>query len=187
MLATLRQIAEQLNSQQLVWAVGGSIMLSHYGLAQEPNDIDLLVDLKDIAKADEILSSVGEKKNRVTVGQYSTKYFYEYVINGFDVDVMSGLAINHQAGTLYYIFDEQSIAGYKEMGGIKVPLNSLEDWYVLYQLISGRHERVDAIEGYLESNGVTRPDLLIRMLRLNLPDDVRANVYRMWAGSSRTT
>lgn len=179
MLATLRQIADQLNSQQLMWAVGGSLMLNHYGLAEKPNDIDLLVDLNDIVKVDEILCSMGEKKTRVEVGQYSTKYFYEYVINGFDVDVMSGLAINHDDGVFNFIFDQDSIAGFKEIGGTKIPLGSLEDWYVLYQLIPGRDGRVNAIEGYLKSNGVTRPDLLTRMLPLNLPDGVKANVKEM--------
>lgn len=137
MLATLQQIAEQLNSQQLIWAVGGSLMLNHYQLAEKPNDIDLLVDLNHIAKVDEILCSMGKKKTRVEVGQYSTKYFYEYVINGFDVDVMSGLAINHDDGVFRFIFDQDSIAGFKDVGGTKIPLSSLEDWYAIYQLIPG--------------------------------------------------
>jgi hypothetical protein len=39
-----------------VWGVGASILLNYYGLIDKPNDIDILVDLKDIEKADIILN-----------------------------------------------------------------------------------------------------------------------------------
>ena len=49
---TLSYIGERLNEERIMWGVGASILLNHYGLVDKPNDIDILVDLKDIEKTD---------------------------------------------------------------------------------------------------------------------------------------
>lgn len=52
--------------------MGASLLLNHYGLVDKPNDIDILVDLKDIEKADEVLKSLGQKnsgKRRILIPQ----------------------------------------------------------------------------------------------------------------------
>lgn len=179
MFKTLAYIAEKLNEEKVLWGVGASILLNHYGLVDKPNDIDILVALKDIEKADKILSSIGVKKDREKAATYATKYFYEYSIEGFDVDVMSGLTINHEEGAFQLTFDESSIVGTKEINGVKVPLSSLEDWYVIYQLIPNREVKVKLVEEYLINNGVENPSLLERTLLLELPESVRENVLRM--------
>lgn len=179
MFDTLSYIGEKLNEEKVIWGVGASILLNHYDLIYKPNDIDILVDLKDIEKADRILKSIGEKKIRDNVDTYSTEYFYEYVINGFDVDVMSGLSINHNNGMFKYIFDYHSISEIKEVNGIDIPLAALEDWYVIYQLIPNRETKVNMIESYLLLNGIKRPDLLEKALRGNLPREVREKIERI--------
>lgn len=177
MFHTLSFIGERLNNEGVLWAVGGSILLNHYGLIEKPNDIDILVDLKDIKKADRILKSIGEKKDSEKTDTYSTEYFYEYVINGFDVDVMSGMCINYEHGIFHYIFDESSISEVKKINGVNIPLTSLEDWYVLYQLIPGRENKVKMIENYLLSNGIKNPNLLKRSLKGDLPKEVMDKIY----------
>ena len=110
MFDTLRDIGEKLNEGGILWGLGASMLLNHYGFIDKPNDIDILVDVKNIEKADIILKSMGEKRLWEKSDNYSTEYFYEYVINGFEVDVMSGLRINHSEGIYKYIFDEKSIS-----------------------------------------------------------------------------
>ena len=176
---TLSYIGEKLNTNGVIWAVGASIVLNHYGLIDNPNDIDILVALNDIEKADEILKSIGEKKLWERTATYSTKYFYEYVVNGVDVDVMSGLAINYDNIKFKYIFDRNSISEIKKINGIDIPLTSLEDWYVLYQLIPGREISVKKIENYLSLNGVKHPNFLERSLKGNLPKEIRDNIERI--------
>ena len=139
---TLSYISEKLNTDGVVWAVGASILLQHYGLIEgNPNDIDILVDLKDIEKVDKILKSIGEKKIRDKSETYSTKYFYEYVVRGIDIDVMAGLTINFNNGIFEYKFDATSISEFKKINGVNIPLSSLEDWYVIYQLIPNRRQK----------------------------------------------
>ncbi|GCD12454.1 nucleotidyltransferase family protein [Clostridium tagluense] len=172
----LSYIGEKLNENGVVWAVGASILLHHYGLIDNPNDIDILVDLNDIEKVDKILKSIGEKKVREKSDTYSTKYFYEYVVHGVDIDLMAGLSINYKNGTYEYIFDHTSISEYKKINGVNVPLSSLEDWYVIYQLIPGRDIKVKMIENYLSLNGVKKSTLLERALKGNLPREVRDKI-----------
>ena len=179
MFNTLSYIGEKLNNSNVQWGVGASILLNHYGIIDKPNDIDILIDIKDIEKADEILKSIGEKKIWEKSEAYSTKYFYEYIVNGFDIDVMSGLAIKHDKGVYRYIFDNSSVSEFKKIKGVSIPLTSLEDWYVIYQLIPSRESKVNMIEEYLLSNGIQKPALLQRALRNDLPIEVRYRVEKM--------
>jgi hypothetical protein len=179
MLNTLCTITEKLNEERIVWGIGGSVMLNHYGLDEQPNDIDILIDLKDIKSANLILSRLGEKKAWEKAEVYSTRHFYEYVINGVDVDVISGLTINHSEGAYIYEFDERSIAEVIRIKDNDVPLTSLEDWFVIYQLIPNREPKVKMVEEYLLSHGVKRADLLQRALKGTLPDEVKARVEKL--------
>lgn len=179
MMNTLSHIGNELNKANILWAVGASILLMQYKLVNNPNDIDLLIHINDIEKADKILKSMGEKKTFEKTDIYSTEYFYEYVINGFDIDVMSGLKINHYAGTYNYIFDKDSISQYINIHDINIPLTSLEDWYVLYQLIPNRGKKVKIIEDYLKSTGVNNTNLLKRSLLGNLPSNVKYKIREL--------
>lgn len=179
MFNTLSYIGEKLNASNIVWGVGASILLNGFGLVDKPRDIDLFVDLKDIQKADDILKVIGEKKTYEKSGTYSTKHFYEYTVKGFDVDVMAGFVINHSTGAFEYIFDNNSISEYRKINGVDIPFASLEDWYVLYQLIPGREAKVKIIEDYLLENGIKKPLLLERALEGNLPLEVRERTERL--------
>ncbi len=179
MFDTLSNIGKQLNEAKILWGVGASILLNHYGLIDKPNDIDILIDLNDIERADTILKSIGEKKVCEKSDTYSTKYFYEYVVNGFDIDVMAGLNINHNEGVYRYNFDSNSILQATKINGVHIPLTSLEDWYVLYQVIPNRENKVKMIENYLLSNGIEHPNLLERSLKGNLPNEIRYNIKKL--------
>lgn len=176
MLNTLSYIGEKLNDSNIVWAVGASILLNKFKLIDKPNDIDIFIDMKDIDKADEILKSLGEKKPWEKTSTYSTKRFYEYVINGFDVDVIAGFRVNHNSGVFEYIFDHNSISECDRINGVDIPFTSLEDWYVIYQLIPNREEKVRMIENYIRSKGIKKPELLERALGGNLPIEVRERI-----------
>lgn len=179
MFNTLSYIGKKLNDEGILWGVGASILLNKFGFIDKPNDIDIFISLDDIEKADEILKSIGEKKKWEKASTYSTKYFYEYVINGIDIDVMAGFAVNHNNGTFRYVFDEKSISEFQIINGISIPFTSLEDWYVIYQLIPKREAKVEMIENYLKLNGVKRPMLLKRSLGGCLEKDVRRKVQEL--------
>ena len=62
---------------------------------------------------------------------------------------MSGFDVNHNNGVFEYIFDNNSISDFKIINGVNIPFTSLEDWYVIYQLIPKREAKVNLIEKYL--------------------------------------
>lgn len=175
-LNTLSYVGEQLNKTEILWGIGASIVLNQYGLISNPKDIDILVDVRNIKKADEILQILGKKKPTEETSVYSTKYFYEYVVNSVDVDVMAGFAINYNENTYEYSFDSESITNVKRINGIDIPLTSLEDWYILYQLIPNKESKVDLIEKYLLCNGIKETNLIKRALSKDLPIKVRERV-----------
>ncbi len=179
MFDTLSKIGQKFNDEDVFWGVGASMLLNHYGLADKPNDIDLLVDTKDIGKADKILTEIGEKKPPGEDGIYATEFFYEYVVNGIEVDVISGFNIRHAQGLYRYVFDLESITQSADIDGIKIPLTALEDWYVIYQLLPNKAAKAKLIEEYLKTNGIKYPGLLDRALSGILPDEVRANIEKL--------
>lgn len=148
----LKKIAELLNDQNITWAVGASVMLNHYGIIQGPKDIDILVDLKDIHKLDNVLSKIGEKQERLPNKIYKTRYFYEYIIDGIEIDVMSGLCICFNGQDHSFDFTRDSIGDFMEIGNIKIPLSKLTDWYEIYKLLPNREEKVRLIEEYMRSH-----------------------------------
>ncbi len=176
MFKTLSYIGEKLNDSNILWAVGASMMLNQFGLINNPNDIDIFVDIKDINRADEILQSIGEKKKIEKNSVYSTEFFYKYLINGIGIDVMAGFAINHSRGVYEFIFDTKSISKIETINEIDIPFTSLEDWYIIYQLIPNREFKVNLIEKYLTLNGIENPDLFKRALRGNLPLEIRSKI-----------
>ncbi len=179
MYTVLSSIGKRLNDAGIVWGIGASMLLSQFGLVEKPNDIDICVDSRDIEKADEILKSIGVKKELNGTPLYATKQFYEYIVDGVEVDVMAGLAVYHAAGVFEYVFDKASITDFKIINGVSIPFASLEDWYVLYQLLPNRERKVSMIEEYLMANGIKHPFLLKRVLEGNLPEEVRKRVANL--------
>jgi hypothetical protein len=176
---TLKLIAQKLNAENIVWGVGASVLLSFYQLIDAPRDIDLLVALEDIEKADAILSSLGQKNLWEKSAAYSTRFFYEYTINGVDIDVMSGLKIHVQEYVYEHSFERQSITDHKTIDEIDIPLTSLEDWFVLYQLIPKREAKVAMIEDYLQKNGVKNRFILEKALMAELPEVIRERIIKL--------
>lgn len=55
----LKKIAKGLNKLDCTWAIGGSVMLNHFGLVEKPNDIDILIDASHSDKVKEFMNSIG--------------------------------------------------------------------------------------------------------------------------------
>lgn len=180
--ATVAFIVDKLNKNNISWAVGASVMLCFHGLVESPNDMDIIVAEKDIEKAKLVLDSIGNllydgSKDHTEI--YLTKYFYKYEVKDVQIDVMSGFILRHNKGVYEFPFDSRSIASYKELEGIKVPLTSLEDWYILYQLMPNREPKVRMIEEYLERVGIKNEELLYRAIKRNLPDNIIVRVNEL--------
>lgn len=176
---SLSYIAEKFNESEIIWAVGGSLLLNYYGLVNDPKNIDILVDIKDVKIADSILKSIGKKRASEKKNEYSTLYYYEYVINGESVHLMAGITINHKEGSFKYVFNNSSIAKQKKVNGQVIPMTSLEDWLVLYDVVPMESKKVKLIENYIKKNGVKSPRSFKMALRGNLPYEVKNKVEKL--------
>lgn len=177
-LALLAQLGDQLNCANVLWGVGASAMLHQYGLGGMPNDIDIIVAEKDINKADKILSQLGCRQIVEKSAIYATEHFYEYSLPEIDIDLISGYKIILPNGATYsYLFDDKSVSVHNKINEVCIPFTSLEDWYVLYQLMPNREHKVLLIESYFLEKGMQCPDLLKRMIEQ--PDTPPSVIYRV--------
>lgn len=176
----LIKITEALNSTDILWGVGASMLLYQYKLVDNPSDIDITVSISDIKEVDRILSSMGEKLSESKSDIYLTEYFYEYIIDGVNIDVMAGFKINLTNSVFEYPFDKNSVPHHLKVGNTPIPFSSLEDWFVLYQLMPKREYKVNLIDEYFKNKGIEYPVLLERIVQIpNLPEKVKKKILEI--------
>lgn len=178
MLRTVSLIGEKLSNHNVTWGIGGSLLLKFYNIIDKPNDIDILVNEAHITKFNEIISSFGTQKKALRSDPFRTTNFTKYKINGIDIDVMVGFAIQHNKGIYKLDLQPESITAYRKVHGIDIPLCFLEDWYILYWLIPKKKDKALLIENYFKTNGITHPQLLEEALKQPLPNEVRLRVEK---------
>lgn len=171
----LRCVAQIWNKAGIVWGLGGSGMLYHYGLADRVRDIDLLVAGSDMEEACRVLASMGEMRELPYKLPFCSKWFRNVGIGNADVDVIGIFRYKHGNGIYEWDLAPENITGFHIEDDVRIPLTSLEDWYVMY-LLMGRTERSAAIERHLQEKGIGHPELLQAALVRNVPEEVRQQV-----------
>lgn len=148
------------------------MLLYYKGLVSEVNDIDLVVAFEHAKLAEAVLDEIGAKRPPNPNRDYATRYFAEYEIDGVEVDVsrmrnselnalhssvdvMAGFRIIADGITVEYVPDPQTFET-MALGGTTVYLCPLEDWYVLYLLMTHREEKVATIQDYFLKNGANK-------------------------------
>lgn len=144
-LTVLSYIAKELNHKNVTWAIGASMLLYFKGITSEFHDIDIMVAEEDVEILKDVLSSFGNIQPPNANVQYKTKYFFEFNVDGVDIDVMAGFIIINEGKEYYFPLKKESINDYTEVNGIKIPLQSLEEWRNYYKLM-GRDEKVKMID-----------------------------------------
>lgn len=143
-IQVLLKIAKVLNENGISWAVGGSLLLYFEGKSDIFHDIDIMVVEKDAEKLKEILLTMGALQPPNLNVKYKTKYFFEFVVDDVDVDVMGGFVIVKN-GVVYDVsLERYGIKKYKNIEGEKIPLQSLNDWKFFYELMD-RPQKVKMI------------------------------------------
>ncbi|MCK5758891.1 MAG: hypothetical protein KAH14_07340 [Clostridiales bacterium] len=178
-LQILEKIAREFNKKNIFWAIGASMMLYFHGLVENPYDIDIIVTLDDIKKAVSILDELGEKLTNDNSSQYSTRYFIEHRIDGIDIDLMAGLRINLGDFVYEYEFNDNSPTQPYNLNGVNIPMTHIEDWYLMYQLMSGRNKKVKLIEDYLRFNKLNNTVILKEALNSNISNSIKNRIISL--------
>ncbi|SDD16390.1 hypothetical protein SAMN02799630_02288 [Paenibacillus sp. UNCCL117] len=182
---TLRLIASRLHSAKVEWALGGSALLALYDLADQVNDLDLLVAAEDAERAHDALKPLGAFTAMEPREPFCTAYYARCSINGTGVDMMSLFGIRHEQGV--YRLDwhaEEADETFRLPDGdsgaaTDIPLSALEDWYVLYSLIPGRMAKAERIARYWTRHGGPARHRLQQALARELPDFLRDRVLQL--------
>lgn len=147
-LELLSQIAKELNDRNVTWAIGASMLLYFKGIITEFHDIDIMVSEEDFELVQDVLNTFGKQQAPNPNSKYKTKYFGEFVVDDIDIDVIAGFIIVDGDREHYFPLVHEDIADFTEISGVKVPLQSLEEWRSYYQLM-GRVEKVKLIDAWL--------------------------------------
>lgn len=178
-LNTLSHIASNINKNNISWCIGASLLLNFHSLVDNPQDMDIIVDKFQAEELTSLLSSLGKVGSKGSLYPYATEHFYQYIVEDLSVDIMGGFKILHDKGIYEFILDSQSIVDCKDINNVSLPLSSLEDWFVLYQLMPNREPKVTLIEDHLRANGVKHRNLLERALTQPLPEKVEARIIKL--------
>ncbi len=179
LIQALEIIHQQFTAENLHWAIGGSLLLNTHQLHDTVLDIDLIVTIKDVQRAQQLLAKLGHQKPlEPTREPFRTVFYRQYFLKDIPVDLMAGLSLQHEAGTFQYPFHENTPIQHRYYHGNTYPFGLLEDWYILYQLL-GRVEKVHLIENHFKKWGLTHPRQLRLLLKENIPPTIKTRVNNL--------
>ena len=171
-------IAQCFTSEGIVFGLGGSGVLVAYDILEDMSDIDIVVALEDIEKAKKVMDILGVLKESGNNCFVKNEYNYVYEMNGFKVELMSNMHLKHIEGLYAVPFNKNRMTYRMSIDDIMIPVMSLEDWYVYYQLIE-RQDRVNQIEEYFLENGITHGSYLINAIKSNIPRQVKVDIVKI--------
>lgn len=94
----IEKITRRFEKQKILWGIGGSKLLSFYGITEEVNDLDIIVSKTSIKEVLAILLELGSATKIPKKEEYLTDSFNCFTIDNTEIDVMSGFIIKHEVG-----------------------------------------------------------------------------------------
>lgn len=173
----LKKIAQCFDDEKIAYGLGGSGVLVAYDILGEMNDIDLVVTLEDIHRAKKILDEIALLKTSGKNCIVEQEHCYVYELNGIDVELMANIHIRHNEGLYELPFNKKRVTYRMCIDNFMIPVMSLEDWFVIYNLI-GRQDRVDQIEEWFLENGITHGSYLIKAIQANIPRQLKVDIVK---------
>jgi len=169
----LIKLAHLLNSNNINWAVGGSTLLKLRGIEIMAHDIDIMIHESDFEMACELLKHMCCECETKESNVFRTKFYRKFNWDGMEIDCMSGMCINLMDMEFNYPFDHKDYdILYRDT---PIPLCYIEDWYVLYNLMPNREDKVKYIEAYLKENTINK--LRFEYLHsLNIPLEIKRSI-----------
>ena len=143
-LKVLSRLAAEFNKENIVWAVGASGLLYFKGYVESFNDLDLMVTVDDAEKMETILNSFGSLQPSEK-GNFETRHFRKFVVDGVEVDMIGGFAIVSSGRVHECDLKSEQISEWITVNGQEIPLHSVALWRTYYALM-GRDSKVAIID-----------------------------------------
>ena len=135
----LLDIANTLNSRNITWGLGGSLLLFIKGYKTNVNDIDIIVHSKDLTDLKEVISKY-EINEKEKTAKFLTNHFYTFNIKSINIDIMVGFVVKNEIDI--FAFREKEISTSKIcIDGENIYLSSVSEWKKAYTAMN----RIDKI------------------------------------------
>lgn len=148
-LEVLKKIASLFNEEEIRYGLGSSCLLFLHGLVEDFHDLDIMVYEGDIVKAREILDEIGERQQTKMNLKYGSRHFYEYLVEGTEIDLMGDFLIRQGGSYADRSLTQEMILHIQYVDDVPVSCMSLEDWLINYRLM-GREAKVKILEDHFK-------------------------------------
>ena len=145
----LQKITAEFNKDNLLWAIGASLLLYFKGVAEVFHDIDIMVDEKDVERCKNILLNMGTMGAASPDPQYKTRTFIEFTVDEVEIDVIAGFVIVDNGMEHDCSLKPDQITEFITIGKERVPLQGLALWRQYYEWM-GRTSKVELIDKFAE-------------------------------------
>lgn len=111
-------------------------------IVEDFNDIDILIDIKDVDKVIKIMNEIGIKKDTQSHLNYLTQVFLEYEVDRVEIDIMAGFKIKTYDKIIDGSLKKEQIVEYIDFYDTNIPLQSIDLWLEYYTYM----KRLDKVE-----------------------------------------
>ncbi len=108
------------------------------------NDIDLLIDEEDAAKAKACMDEIGQLQ-KLERNHYKAEHFYIFMVNGIEVDIMGTYFVEKDGVEYEIALEKDADIEFINLAGQSIPLDSIVRWRRHYDVM-GRQSKVDIID-----------------------------------------
>ena len=148
---TVKSIAQEFNTHNITWAVGGDYMLKRYDIVNNSNIIDIMVSEDSIIEALNIMNTIATKTKEENNEHFQTEVYASYKMGDTKVNIICNLKCDFTK-PFEYDFDQEDINVSVDNNISQINYSYLLDWYIIYAAID-RTDIVEKIENYYQQGG----------------------------------
>ena len=152
LMKALHKICHHLNTDEVIWAVTGSLGLTLQGMDVEIHDIDIQADKLGAYEIERLFSRYVVRSIEFSSSDKIRSYFGELNIDGVKVEIMGDIQKRLPDGSWEEPVNLRDKRLFIDYNGLSIPVISLEYEREAYHRL-GRTETAEQIRRYLTQHG----------------------------------
>jgi hypothetical protein len=149
-LEVLRKIYDRLDTNDVNWVITGSLGFALQGVPVEPKDIDIQTDEVGAYEIERRFSEYVTKTVHFSSADRIRSHFGALMIDGIKVEIMGNIQKRLENGTWERPVDLDQYKHFVEVGGMQIPVLSLQYEYQAYLKLS-REKKAQMLKKMLQS------------------------------------
>ena len=161
---TLKDLSQTFKKDNVHWALSCSASLFLQGIQDEFNDLDILIDMKDVEKVKDAIKKIGG--NLIETKQkegFKSPYYQEAFYNGIHLDLIGDITLTTFNTEYKYPVSKEEIININLDDSIHVPVCPIEANLLLYGMMIGwdehRKYKTKLCYDYLKETGIKYPNI----------------------------